>query len=367
MIPVCKPDLPEADTLYPYLREIDANRFYTNFGPLTRRLEVRIAERLETLEDAVVTASSGMLALEVALMAMDLPGGSYALLPSWTFIATAQAVRRCGLEPLFADIDHESWTLTPAYARRVVRETEKNVSVVIPVVPFGVPVTVTQWRDFMQESGTPVLIDGATLALNDIEVSDVPIMISMHATKLLNAGEGGLVICNDTDFTSRVRHISNFALAPDGVTMTGTNAKLSEYHAAIGNASLDDYERVLEDFFAIAQRYRDKLGDKLRFLPGYGTIRGNSFCLAESELIDEQALHNAGISTRGWWRRGVHREPAFADCARADDLTATEHIAQIYTGLPCFRDMDTEQIDTVCETVSKQIDSFKQQTGDNKP
>ena len=109
------PDLPAAEAILPYLREIDAARWYTNFGPLATRFEARAAALVgaDPPPHCVATAS-GTLALECALRALDLPAASRVLVPAFTFPATALAVLSAGHVPVLADVDPGSWTLTTA-------------------------------------------------------------------------------------------------------------------------------------------------------------------------------------------------------------------------------------------------------------
>ena len=122
MIPTAKPKLPSADALLTYLRQIDENRYYTNLGPLVRTFEKRFAGWVDIGEGDVVTASNGTAIMELAITALDLPPESYVILPSWTFIATAQAVTRCGFKPFFADVDSESWAITPDIVRAALKK-----------------------------------------------------------------------------------------------------------------------------------------------------------------------------------------------------------------------------------------------------
>ena len=360
MIPPCKPVLPDADTLYSYLREIDGNQIYTNFGPLVKRFEGRLAQRLFTDAEHIVTTASGTSALELGIMAMDLPAGSYVVLPSWTFIATAQAVLSAGLKPFFADVAPGNWTMTPDIARAALSNAPGPVSLVLTVSPFGVWPDMAGWEAFVQETGISAMVDGAAMSPDDIRPSaTVPVMISLHATKLLNAGEGGAIVCRNQDYTAQIRRLSNFGLCDSGVTARATNAKMSEYHAAMALAALDEWDDTKAAFYRIAKRYRDNLdgADELRLLPGYGEQRYNSFCLVEGIGHIRDRLHEQGIITRPWWRKGCHREPLFRNTPGSDNLPVTEKLAETALGLPCYKDMEDELVDEVCETTRNLIAS----------
>jgi dTDP-4-amino-4,6-dideoxygalactose transaminase len=115
-IPLLRPCLPTADELLPYLKEIDQSAWYSNFGPLNERFIKRIEVYQELRWSNPVfclTTSSGTLALELLISALDLPRSSNIFIPAFTFVATASAVLRCGHKPVLCDVDPKTWLLTP--------------------------------------------------------------------------------------------------------------------------------------------------------------------------------------------------------------------------------------------------------------
>ncbi len=351
-IPVCRPLLPNATTLTPYLSRIDAARYYSNFGPLVSELESRLAAHIGLPHtDYLSTFSSGMSALSLAVKALK-PLGKYGLVPAWTFIATPLAITDNAMLPYFTDVDAESWALTPAIAEAVIKDIgAEHIGVIIPVAPFGIMPDFDGWAVLSARYNIPVVIDGATLSLDDIPARPtVPVMVSLHATKMLGAAEGGLLIANDADLISKTRALSNFGIHGGHITDAGQNAKMSEYHAAIALASFDDWAVIKADFLRVALRYASNLNgaDGLSLLPGYGVNRANSTCIIRGPALHLAKLNQAGIETRQWWKEGCHRQPLFADAPHAD-LTNSEYAAAHSTGLPCWRDLADEQIDQICD------------------
>ena len=111
-----RPKLPVAARIANYLQKIDDARIYSNFGPLACEFERKVAARLGVRDDQFVAASSGTAALIASILAtadtVD-KRRPLAVIPSFTFVATAISVERCGLEPFLADVDYESWALDP--------------------------------------------------------------------------------------------------------------------------------------------------------------------------------------------------------------------------------------------------------------
>lgn len=352
--------MPTADKILPYLSEIDQNRYYTNFGPLVEKFEKRLAAQIGVKDYQISTFSNGTRALELAIRAMNLPAGGYVILPSWTFIATAQAVLNCGLLPYFVDIDAESWSLQPEAAVAAIKSCESEVVLVLPVAPFGLKPDYIKWSNFSRKYKMPILIDGASLYLDDVKLHPgIVTMVSFHATKLLNCGEGGMLVGADEDIIFEARKMSTFNIYPEKIAGMGTNGKLSEYHAAIGLASLDEKDKIKEDFMRVARRYDQNLS-------GQGTIAlrsgyGKSFCAATCHVIVEgisqMDFSAAGVQVKKWWRDGCHQEEFLKKYAKLP-LPVTNKIAKNTIGIPCFRDMSDAQIDYVCDILMQQGERF---------
>jgi len=227
-----KPLLPTADKLLPYLKRLDESRHYTNFGTLNAEYQDRLEELFGT---PCVTGSSATSLITATLMALNLPTASLVAMPSWTFPATAAAVVSAGLTPYFLDVCEK---------RNVVRSC-CGADAMIYVAPFGVPLETSVLDMLAQKSGVPVIIDAAAGfdAFSTIfKPGKCPVIISTHATKAFSTAEGGFVTCSDKDLLEKVRRITNFGFTHDRrIEYTGLNAKLSEYHAAVGLASLDEW------------------------------------------------------------------------------------------------------------------------------
>ncbi|QHI97965.1 DegT/DnrJ/EryC1/StrS aminotransferase [Xylophilus rhododendri] len=251
-VPLLVPDLPAPEALMPYLQRMHAAQQYSNFGPLLREMEGRLLGHFAqnaAVPLALSTVANATLGLELVLAALELPPHSRVLLPSLTFVATATAVLRAGHIPVLADVDADSWLLTPEIARRALREARFDA--VMPVAAFGAPHAMAGWHAFQQETGIPVVIDAAAAFGGQwLEAPTGTAVFSLHATKSLPAGEGGFVVSTDAALVARVRQLSNFGInlnpaakLPVGMlARIGSNAKMSEYHAAVGLASLDRWE-----------------------------------------------------------------------------------------------------------------------------
>jgi len=354
-IPVAVPAMPRASDLAPYLERIDAAGWYSNFGPLVLEFEARLAARFGT-DATVVTVANGTLALTLALEALGLPRGSLCALPSWTFVATAHAVRMAGLVPWFVDVHPEAGELTPEGLLAALAEAPGPVAVAMPVAVMGRPMSPAAWRAFQDATGVKVIIDAAA-GFDAATSAEVPVMVSLHATKTLGVGEGGFIASEDPEFSTRLRAMTNFAFMGDRVSRhVATNAKLSEYSAAVGLAALDQWPTTRNRYAAAARRLRIALADmkEVTFQEGWGTNWISSTCVVRlpAGTADpvEASLSASGVDTRRWWGSGCHVAPAFRDCP-ASALPVTEALAASSLGLPFFSDLGGAQIQKIASAL----------------
>ena len=355
----CRPLLPTLDALTPYLRRIDSSRWYSNFGPLSRQLEASLAQHFGVEPREVALVANGTLGLVLALQAQVARPG-LCLLPSFTFVASAHAVRAAGLTPWFLDVSERDWALSPSSARRALDELGERVVAVMPVAPFGCPLDVEAWDRFHEETRLPVVIDGAA-AFDTARAGKVPTMVSLHATKALGSGEGGLLLSRDVDLIRAIQERSNFGFfGSRRVSVAATNAKLSEYHAAVGLAALDEWPRRRRALEQVASHYARRLERELEveFLPGFGGGWVSNTCTLrlrgrETEPLPAR-LAARGIEVRRWWGEGCHRQPAFAACGSAP-LPVTATLAREVLSLPYYTDIPERDVERVVAALAIEL------------
>ena len=250
-IPIMRPMLPSTEWLAAYLGKIDERRIYTNFGPLAGALEERLADHFGLPSGTVTTVANGTLALALALMAQDARRGAFCVLPAWSFVACAHAAILAGLTPYFVDVDPGTWVLDPDVIAEQISRIPGEVGAVMPVAPFGQPIVIDRWDAFYAKTRIPVVVDGAA-AFDSVRASEIPVVVSLHATKVLGAGEGGLVISRNRELIRLIRIRSNFGFNNiREATLNALNAKFSEYHAAVAHAALDEWQTARTQWIAV--------------------------------------------------------------------------------------------------------------------
>ncbi len=362
-IPVLRPLLPPVERLLSYLRQIDARRIYTNWGPLGSELEARLSEHVGLPPGSAILASSGTMALVGAALATAgraTPSAPVALVPAFTFVATPLAAEHCGFQPYLVDIHPESWSLHADALDN--HEQLSRSGLVVPVAPFGRAVPQAPWVEFQRRTGIPVVIDGGASfeAISDDParfVGPIPVALSFHATKSFSTAEGGCVLTTDAEVLRRVGEALNFGF--DGTrscNRASVNGKSSEYHAAVGLAELDGWAAKRSALLHVADGYRRAfaqhgLANRLVAAPEVAScyVLFQSTSSGEAETVI-QAMSDANIESRLWYGSGLHHHPYFAG-RPYDELRVTDGVAPRLLALPVAPDLSAAEIHRVVTAV----------------
>jgi len=361
--PVARPRLPDADAILPYLRRIDENQYYSNFGPMVGEVERRLAERFGVAPACVTTVSNATAGLTAALQAEARTrrrnvndGPAFCLLPAWTFVATLHAVLAAGLEPYLLDVDEDTWALTPEAVENALDRVPGAPVAAVPVSPFGRPVDMAAWDDLSSRTGLAVVVDAAA-AFDRGGAGVSPAVFSLHATKVLAAGEGGFVVSKDEAMIDEIRKCINFGFLGDRVAQSrAINGKMSEYHAAVTLAALDAWPETRRNFDDIARAYQDFFtrDNRTRLMPGptddYAT---STMLIMRDDPLPadfETALAERGVGSRRWWGGGVAKQVAYRRFS-SDLLPVTDWLAARSIGLPSYPGLQRADIEVIAGVV----------------
>ena len=368
-IPVLKPLLPKAPALLPYLERIDAERTYSNWGPLVTELSERLCRKFGTPRESVVCANSGMSALVGAVLATAGRAAEprqLAVVPDFTFTATALAVQTCGYRPLVVSCDPKSWTFAPEDLLRQERLLER-VGVVMPVAPFGQWIDTAPWLAFQQRTGIPVVIDAAAcfdaLARQPHpSTGPLPIVLSLHATKAFGCGEGGVVVTTDTGLATRVFETLNFGFQGNRLSsIEGINGKMSEYTAAVALAELDGWDGKHGRLVSMLSDYQHeftsiRIQNRLWGAPdiscAYVLLECNS---AEQSQAVSASLASDGIDTRFWYGAGLREHKIFATAESVDLQPGPPLNPLTLLGLPVAPDLAAGDIRRICSAIRRAL------------
>ena len=355
-IPAIQAQIEPDDALMARLRAILESGYVTNDGPELVAFERELAAWLGVPD--VVAVASGSAALVLGLVALRLKPGRV-ILPSFTYIATLNALVQDGKEPLFADIDPHTWTLCPKSVASLL-DTHDDVRAVVAVNTYGVPSDLDALSELAAQAGCALISDSAHAIGTEAPYGRVhpgPMIQawSLHATKVLPAVEGGIVTTSSPALAEEVRRLRRHGLASDvSSSGPGFNARMDELRAAVARHSLRRLDASLERRRSYAARLRVHLEEncggafQVQAVPdGVSSNAQNLAVLWRGEgSRDEaiEALAREGVEGRRYFWPDLHRLERFTGHRR---LPVTEDVADRIMCLPLYARMDDETLERV--------------------
>lgn len=360
MINVSEPFLPPIDEYLTYLRELWVSRRITNNGVMVSRLEAELRALLGVKNLCLL--ANGTSALIAGLSALDLEGE--VITTPFTFVATAQAIKWANLTPRFVDIDRESLTLDPAAVQAVIND---KTCAILGVHVYGRTGDVNGLQEIASTHGIPLLFDAAhAFGVADqggsvFRHGDVSVL-SFHATKVFHTIEGGAVISNNEAVHRNVERFRNFGLiGQHDVGGLGMNAKMSEFHAAMGLAQMPYVESCQDHRRRVHQAYIARLNDvegvALLSLPSQATSNYSYFPILVRENYGiyrddlAQRLAEHGVATRRYFYPLISNLPMFATSSSEDQFPVASSIANRVLCLPMHAQLKLSEIDYICDLI----------------
>ncbi|MCR3751216.1 DegT/DnrJ/EryC1/StrS family aminotransferase [Lentzea californiensis] len=342
-------------------------------GPRVREFEEAFAASVGAQHGVAVSSCTTGLHLAVHLLGIG--PGDEVVVPSLSFIATANAVRYTGATPVFADVEAETGNLSASTVEPVLTERTRAVMVVHQA---GVPADVDALKAFCEPRGIAVIEDaacaaGSTYKGEPVGTNALLAAWSFHPRKLLTTGEGGMVTTDDPDWALRLKRLREHGMSVSAADRhnggsavieqyleTAFNYRMTDIQAAVGLVQLSKLDAIIARRRELAARYHELLADTGITTvtdPEYGTTNYQSFWVWLPEGADRQEVL-AGLAERGVSaRRGImasHLEPAYEGHACAE-LPVTEAFTARTLILPLFHDMTESEQDTVVSALSETL------------
>lgn len=340
IIPLCVPDLGGNEARY--LQDCINTTLVSSVGPYVGRLEAMVAETTGAAH--CVATCSGTAALHVGLVALGVGPGDLVALPSFTFIASANAIAHAGAMPWVMDVEPVGWTLDPALLAHeletacerhdgalVHRTSGRRVAAVLPVHALGLPADMDAIVAVARRFGLPVLADGAAAIGSSSKGRPMGRLgadlstLSFNGNKTVTAGGGGAVIGDDQALLARARHLSTTARVGRDYDhdMVGYNYRMTNLSAAVGCAQLERLEEMVGAKRRIRAAYDEAFAGLDRLAPfgrpawAEGSDWFSGVLAADAALASalREALGEAGIEARAFWKP-VHRQAPFTAAPR---------------------------------------------------
>lgn len=380
--PVRQPHTPAFEKRFPFMRPAlpDLSSVIKEYGPvyesgvltnsrLVARLEAAVAERLGVKHCvAVSSCTSGLM---MVLRALRLSGE--VIVPSFTFFATGHAVLWNGLTPVFANSELDTWNVSPA---DIERQIKPETSAILAVHMYGNPCDISALEDLARRHHLKLIFDAAHAfgsayrgkpvgSFGDAEV------FSLSPTKLLVAGEGGLVTTNEAKLAAAVRAMRNYGdLGAYNPEWLGLNARMTEFNAALALHGLPLVDAKVRRRNHIARAYTQMLsglsGIRFQKTNPQDTVTYKDYSIhVTPDLcgITRDDLANAlldnNIETKKYFYPPLHRQLLYAKFHHPDrnDLSQTDFLADGILSLPIYESLPDETIMVVAETLKRIVGS----------
>lgn len=364
-IPVGQLYFPSWERYEASMRGIFERQYYTNNGPLLTKLEDKLQEFLGVKH--VICVTNGTFGLMMAAEALELSGK--VVLPSFTFIASAQSLNWAGVEPVFCDVDPSTHQIA---IDRLDALVDDRVTGIMGVNLWGGACDPEELEQYAKGRGLKLYFDSAHAfgcEANGKKIGGFGSLeiFSFHATKVLSATEGGCVCTNDDDLANRLRSIRP---SYGGVTPTDAvkvaNARMSEAQAAIALLSLEDFEvnrKNNEKLFSIYDEMLSSIPGIKLIKPAGVTLSNYQYVVCE---IDEEnfgmsrdslieVLKAENVMARRYFYPGIHNSVEYRKSLPdyADSLPITDYLCSTCIQLPIGAMVDSNSVGAICKIIDK--------------
>jgi len=364
MIPVAIPDLSGNETKY--VLEAMKSTWISSTGPFIDKFESDFARLCNT--NAAITVSNGTVALHLALLALGLEAGDEVIIPSLTYIATANAVKYVGATPVFIDVDKDNWCLDPNLIEDSISSKTKGI---IAVHLYGHPCDMDKINKIAAIHGLWVIEDAAEAHFAKYKgkcVGNLSKMatFSFYGNKIFTCGEGGAITLNDKQLEIRLRMLKGQGMDPERryyFPITGYNFRLTNLASAILCAQIERKEEIILKRNLIFNQYYDNLKD----IPGiifqpvsdWAVPAKWLYCI----LINEKefgcsrdtlilSLKEFNVDTRPFFIP-LHKLPPFKKegVEKNVELPVTEELSECGLNLPTYNKLFNKEIVYICKVI----------------
>lgn len=359
---VTQPFLPNLDEFCAGLKEIWNNRWLTNNGPVLQRYTKKIIDYFNT--DNICLFNNGTLALQIGLQGMGISGE--VITTPFTFVATTHALYWNKIRPVFVDIEPDYYTLDP---EKVEAAITPWTTAILAVHVYGYPCQHERLADIARRYNLKLIYDaahafgvnfnGRSIAhLGDLN------MFSFHATKLYHSIEGGMLTFNDPGLKQVFDYLKNFGFKNETeVVMPGTNAKMNEFQALMGEMVLKHMPQIIASRKRIYEQYRyllaeipgvklpPRVPDGIEYNYAYMPVEIDEaqFGMSRDHLYEELKKYN--VYARRYFYPLLNDFACYRSVSITDPLPVARSVAQRIMTLPIFSELTESDVETICRII----------------
>jgi perosamine synthetase len=368
MIPINKPELDDTER-EEILKVLDEGILTSasNFGgKRVQEFEGLLANFLQVKH--AVAVNSGTAALHASILAAGIKEGDEILIPSFTFVATANSVACTGAKPVFVDIEKDTYTINPLDLEEKIT---KRTRAIIPVHLYGHPAKMDEILEIASKHSLFVIEDACQSLGSSYDGKQTGTLgemgcFSMYASKVLTSGEGGAITTNSDDFADKLRMIRNHGMVSGSDTrIIGFNMRLPEISAAIAKTQMKKIQSMLDKRAINAKRLRELLTNKVDdqdiVLPQENprviynwylyTVAFNNFRDRVKKLLNDN-----GIGATIYYDPPVHQTPYYSKFHNGE-LKITEWASKSVLSLPVHPSLTEDDINLIANKVEEAIKS----------
>lgn len=351
MIPIANPKV--GDEELAEIKEVFDSGMLAD-GPEVRSFEEEFADYCDASHG--IAATNGTAALQAALHAVGVDEGDKILTTPFSYVATANAVRFCGAEPVFADIDPETYSLDPEVAEQVCRE--QNIDSILVVHLYGLPAKLDKLSEIAERYEIPLVEDAAQAVGAEFEGQRVGSVgdagtFSFYPTKNMTTGEGGMITTDRDDVAERARSFVNHGRR-DGVHESlGHNFRMSSIAAAIGRVQLQrlpDFTEKRRDNAAVLSSELADTNVEIPTEPEYAKHVYHQYTVRCDDRDNlQEHLEECGVGSAVYYDRCIHQEPAYSHINHS--APNAERAAEEVLSLPIHPGVNETDLNKIVDAV----------------
>ncbi|MFA5074956.1 MAG: DegT/DnrJ/EryC1/StrS family aminotransferase [Candidatus Babeliales bacterium] len=348
-----------------YLNECIDSGWISSDGPFIKEFEEKFAKKVDRKYGIAVC--NGSVALDLAVLALDLPRGSEVIMPTFTIISCAAAIVRAGLKIVLIDSDPEIWNMD---VNQIEKKITKNTKAIMVVHLYGLPVDMDPILELAKKYDLKIIEDAAEMhgqiyknkkcgSFGDIST------FSFYANKHITTGEGGMIVTDNQELAQKCQSLRNLCFKPERRFVhdeLGFNYRITNMQAALGLAQLEKLDETVNKKRWIGKLYTENLQSlsdilqlplvKTEYAQNiywvYGLVLKNKIKFDAQEIM--QKLQNRGVGTRPFFWC-MHEQPVFKkmDLFNDQNYPVAQNMARRGFYLPSGLNLQEEQILKVCE------------------
>jgi perosamine synthetase len=366
-----------------YVKECIYTGWVSSVGSYVTAFEKKCSDYLDV--PFAVAVVNGTAALHLSLLACGVEPNDEILVPTLTFVATANTVTYCNAVPFFLDVDAETMCLDVSKLKVFIetqtvkrqdgfsynKKTNRRIKAIIPVHVFGHPVDIDPMQKICEAANIDIIED-ATESLGSLYKGKKTgcfgrcACFSFNGNKIITTGGGGIVVTSDRELAYKIKHLSTQAKSSPleyDHDMVGYNYRMCNVNAAIGVAQME----LLDSFIKIKRRNLEVYRSLLADFPGIKLFQEQEWAQSNSWFYTVQvprakkqfvlnALMNAGIQARPIWKL-LHTLPMYADC-QCDDISVACVIYDTCLNLPCSVTLTESDIVRVTDRLKESLSTL---------